>query len=228
MRKFFVIAAVIIATLPHPAKCNAPSEISNPQIPISPNPQIPLEIFPVFVKINLLTFGGGLAMITVLEQETVANREWLTHDEVGEVVAMAEIIPGPLAVNMATFTGWKRWKFPGAALAVSGLVVPSLVVMITIALFFAGFAKNRWVGAALKGIRPAVIGLISAAAFSLGVIFLFPKNGNEAVSLWQVPDLATTGLFVVLMAVEWRFKPHPIALIGVSVAAGMLLFGVLL
>jgi len=96
------------------------------------------------------------------------------------------------------------------------------------ALFFAGFAKNRWVGAALRGIRPAVIGLISAAAFSLGVIFLFPKNGGEAASLWQVPDLATTGLFIVLMAVEWRFKPHPIALIGVSVAAGMLLFGVIL
>ena len=182
-----------------------------------------LELFTVFFKVGLFTVGGGLAMIPIVQQEVV-SRGWLTLERMADLMAVAEVTPGPFAVNMATFVGWEQHRAAGAVVATAGLVAPSFLIMVAVALCFAGFAKNRWVGAALGGVRPAVIGLIAAAAWALAALFLFPKS--ETGAWWRMPDLATTALFIGLAVFDWRFKPHPIALIGISMALGVLVFGV--
>jgi len=184
-----------------------------------------LELFIVFFKAGILTVGGGLAIIPVLEPEII-GREWLTAAEMGDIVAVAMSMPGAFAVNVSTFVGYNVGGVLGGVVATAGLVTPALMVMVAIALCFKTFVKNRWVVAALNGVRPAVLGLIAAFAASLALLFLVNKNAGE-ISWWQVPNLATIALFAALFAFDWKFKPHPVALIGISMALGVLLFGVL-
>jgi len=185
-----------------------------------------LELFLVFFKTGILTVGGGLAIIPVLEPEII-NRGWLTAEETAEIVAVGMAMPGPFAVNISTFVGYRVEGFgiPGALVATAGLLAPALLVMVTIALCFKSFVKNRWVVAALNGVRPAVLGLIAAFVVSIAVLVFLKPNAGE-LPWWQVPNLATIALFAALFALDWKFKPHPVALIGISMALGVLFFGV--
>ena len=181
-----------------------------------------LELFTVFFKAGILTVGGGLAIIPVLEPEII-SREWLATEEMAEIVAVAMAMPGAFAVNVSTFVGFRFGGVTGALVATAGLLAPALMVMVAIALCFKTFIKNRWVVAALNGVRPAVLGLIAAFVASLAHLFFLRQNAGES-PWWQVPNLATIALFAALFALDWKFKPHPVALIGISMALGVLLF----
>jgi len=182
-----------------------------------------LELFCVFFKIGLLTFGGGYAMIPLIQQEVALNRDWMTLSQLTDLMAIAEATPGPFAINTATFVGWTQHHFLGAAVATAGLVLPSFLIMLVVAWCFAGFAQNRFVRAGILGLRPAVIGLIAAAVWSLALLFFF-QNENGAV-LWQRPNLATIALSAFLFALDFRFKLHPVALIGIAMVLGCFIFG---
>ena len=126
-----------------------------------------LELFWTMLKIGLFTFGGGYAMIALLEAELVSKRGWLAHEEFMDVVAIAESTPGPIAINAATYVGYRRARVPGALVATVGICIPSFVIIFLISLFFDAFLSVAWVAAAFRGIRICVVFLILSAGIKM-------------------------------------------------------------
>ncbi len=126
-----------------------------------------LELFATFFKIGLFTFGGGYAMISLIERETVENKKWVTSDDIVDMVAIAESTPGVIAVNSATFVGFKIAGFWGSVAATFGVVLPSLVVITVLSQFIDVIRTNDWVNAAFRGIRAGVVVLIFNAVAKL-------------------------------------------------------------
>jgi chromate transporter len=116
-----------------------------------------------FLKIGAFTFGGGYAMITLLENEFASEKKWIEKDEFLDVVAIAESTPGPIAINLATYVGYKRRGFFGSLAATAGVVLPSLIVIYCISLFLDAFMANKYVAYAFVGIKCAVAFLILSA-----------------------------------------------------------------
>ena len=125
------------------------------------------DLFLTFFKIGAFTFGGGYAMISIMEEECVTKKKWLTHEEMMDIAVVAESTPGPLAINTATFVGYRRGGFLGALLATTGVVLPSLVLLFIIARFLDRFLEIRWVASAFQGIKAAVAYLIIAAGLKM-------------------------------------------------------------
>ena len=115
-----------------------------------------MELFFTFVKIGLFTFGGGYAMISMIENNCVEKKAWITHDEMMDVTVIAESTPGPIAINCATFTGYKKAGFLGALVATLGIVVPSFIVIFLISMFLDNFLEITIVANAFKGIKVGV------------------------------------------------------------------------
>lgn len=127
-----------------------------------------LDIFLIFLKIGTFTFGGGYAMIPLIEEEVVEKKKWVTSSEIIDLFAVAESIPGAIAINTATFIGYKIAGRKGAIVANIGVIVPSLTIITLIASVFSRFKDNHTVQAALLGVRSCVVALILLAAFSVG------------------------------------------------------------
>ena len=126
-----------------------------------------MELFFTFVKIGLFTFGGGYAMISMIENNCVEKKAWITHDEMMDVTVIAESTPGPIAINCATFTGYKKAGFLGALVATLGMVVPSFIVIFLISMFLDNFLEITIVANAFKGIKVGVGLLILDAAIAM-------------------------------------------------------------
>lgn len=126
-----------------------------------------LELFLTFAKIGAFTFGGGYAMISIIEDECVEKRKWITSEQLATVTAIAESTPGPIAINCATYTGYMQAGVPGALCATLGMVVPSFLIIYLISLFFDNFLEITLVANAFKGIKIAVGILIARAALNL-------------------------------------------------------------
>lgn len=124
-------------------------------------------IFISFFKIGLFTFGGGYAMIPLIERELITKRGWIEHKEFLDLLTLAQSVPGPIAVNTSVFVGYKMRGFKGAVAALLGAVLPSFVIILVIAIFFADVRHNPVVEAAFKGMRPAVVALIIVPVISL-------------------------------------------------------------
>ena len=133
-----------------------------------------LTLFWTFFKIGLFTFGGGYAMISLVHEYVVEKYGWLSEDEFSEMIAIAESTPGPIAINMATFVGYRQKKILGSALATLGVVLPSFVIIYVIALFLESFMENTFVSYAFIGIKCAVAILIANAG--LGMLKKMKKN----------------------------------------------------
>ena len=151
------------------------------------------ELFLNFAKIGLFTFGGGYAMLPLIERTCVEQKKWLTEEDMLNVTVMAESSPGPVAVNCATFTGYKQKGFFGAFFATLGMVTPSFIIILLISFFFDRFIEIKWVAAAFQGIKIAVGILIIDAA-----IRLLKKIEKNAFS---ITILAITCL--VMLAVDY-------------------------
>ena len=137
-----------------------------------------LQLFWVFFKIGLFTFGGGLAMISLISREVAENKKWITEKEMGDIVIVAESTPGAIAVNTATYVGYKTAGVLGSIFATLGVVLPSFIIISVIYVFFDLFKDNVWVAAAFKGIRAAVIVLLFNA-----VLKLFKPMQKNAVTI---------------------------------------------
>lgn len=139
-----------------------------------PDKKLLAELFVTFCKIGLFTFGGGYAMISIIEDACVEKKGWITHEEMMDATVIAEATPGPIAVNCATFVGFSQGGFPGACAATFGLIVPSFVIIYLISVFFDRFLEFTVIAHAFKGIKIAVGFLILDAA--LGMIRKMKKN----------------------------------------------------
>ena len=126
-----------------------------------------LQLFTTFFKIGAFTFGGGYAMIPLIQRETVDNKHWLTNDDILEIIAIAESTPGPIAINAATFVGYRTAGFFGAACATFGVVLPSFVIIAAISAVLREFEHLRAVRYAFNGIRAGVLALIVKALWSM-------------------------------------------------------------
>ena len=126
-----------------------------------------LDLFLTFAKIGLFTFGGGYAMISMIENNCVERKKWITHDEMMNVTVIAESTPGPIAINCATFTGYKKAGLAGALAATFGIVIPSFVLIYLISMFLDNFLEVTVFANAFKGIKIAVGILILDAAITM-------------------------------------------------------------
>ena len=125
------------------------------------------ELFRTMLKIGLFTFGGGYAMLALLEDEFVSKKGWLRQDEFLDMAAIAESTPGPIAINSATYIGYRNGGFLGSLVATLGICLPSFVIIYAISLFFDAFLQYRPVAAAFRGIQVGVIYLIFSAGLKL-------------------------------------------------------------
>ena len=126
-----------------------------------------LSLFLTMLKIGLFTFGGGYAMIALLENEFVAKKKWIEKDEFLDVAAIAESTPGPIAINAATYIGFKKAGIVGSIMATLGICIPSFVIIYTISLFFDAFLSLTLVAYAFKGIQICVVYLILSAGLKM-------------------------------------------------------------
>ena len=124
-------------------------------------------LFLVFLKIGLFTFGGGYAMIPIIQNEVSNKRKWIPTEEVNQIITISESTPGPLAINAATYVGYKVAGFFGSLFATLGLVIPSFVIIFLISLFFDKFLSIKIIANAFKGIKAAVAFLILLGGFTL-------------------------------------------------------------
>ena len=126
------------------------------------------ESFKTFFKIGIFTLGGGYAMIPLIEEEVVNRKQWVSKDEMLDLIAIAQSCPGVFAINIATFIGYKLRKTRGAICTTLGTALPSFLIILAIAMFFSQFKDNKVVAAIFRGIRPAVVALIAVPTFNLG------------------------------------------------------------
>ena len=126
-----------------------------------------LKLILIMLKIGLFTFGGGYAMIALLENEFVIKRKWINNDEFTDMVAIAESTPGPIAINAATYIGFKMGGVLGSILCTVAVCIPSFLIIYLISLFFNAFIGIQWVAAAFKGIQICVIFLILSAGIKM-------------------------------------------------------------
>lgn len=125
------------------------------------------DLFSTFLKIGIFTFGGGFAMIPLIEREIIERRQWIPRNDFLDLLTIAQSAPGPLALNTAVFIGYKSRGYKGAFSALFGVVIPSFLILLMVAIYFSHIRENAIVDAAFKGMRPAVIALIMAPIISL-------------------------------------------------------------
>jgi len=125
------------------------------------------DLFITFMKIGGFTLGGGAAMIPLMEQQVVHKHQWLSHSDFMDITAVAQATPGVFAVNMASHIGYKVGGIRSGIIASLGVVFPSLVIILLIAIIFSRFRNNQWVEAAFMGIRPAVVALLIVPVFTM-------------------------------------------------------------
>ena len=166
-----------------------------------------LELFGVFFKIGLFTFGGGYAMISLIGHEIGERRRWISPDELTEVFAIAESTPGPIAVNCATYVGYRREGVAGGVWATLGVVMPSFIIIYAISLFFERFMALSVVANAFRGIQVAVAFLILRAGLRLAV--RLPRRGFELGVC-----VAAALLVLAINTLGWRFSTVWLILCG--------------
>ncbi|MCR5654521.1 MAG: chromate transporter [Lachnospiraceae bacterium] len=165
------------------------------------------ELFLTFGKIGLFTFGGGYAMIPLIQKEVVENKKWMSNDDLLDLVAIAESTPGPIAVNAATFIGNKVAGFFGAACATCGVVLPSFLIIVIISYVFEAFKELKAVKYAFWGIRAGVLALILNALWTL-----FRQAKKDVIS---IAIMLLSFLAVVIFGVNAIIVIVSAALLGI-------------
>lgn len=170
-----------------------------------------LDLFLTFAKIGLFTFGGGYAMIAMIENNCVERKKWITHDEMMNVTVIAESTPGPIAINCATFTGYKKAGFIGALVATFGMIVPSFVTIYLISMFLDNFLELTIIANAFKGIKIAVGILILDAACTM-----IKKMHNR-----KLPRAIMISSCIVMLCINifaWNFSSSGLMIVAAAVS----------
>lgn len=188
-----------------------------------------LQLFYTFFKIGLFGFGGGYAMISMIQGEVVTRHEWLSSIEFTDIIAISQMTPGPIGINSATYVGYSAVVnagyshaigILGSTVATVSVVLPSFILMVLISKFFLKYQKHPIIASVFKGLRPGVVGLLAAAALVL-------MNGeNFGTYNWQI--LTSILLFAGTFIASYRYKVNPILLIVICGFIGFITFGYIL
>lgn len=176
-------------------------------------------LFFTFFKIGAFTFGGGYAMLPLIQAEVLSNN-WIDKSELINFVAVSESTPGPFAINIATYIGSELGGFFGAFFSTLGIVLPSFIIILIIAKFFEKFKNNKTVKACMSGLKPAVIGLIGAALISISETVFF-TNGIT-FDVFKTTEFYVSLAIVILMTTLAFKKIHPIIIICISAVIGII------
>ena len=173
-----------------------------------------LELFLTFFKIGAFTFGGGYAMLPLIQRE-IADKGWLSQEKLVDFIAVAESTPGPFAINAATYVGMETARLFGAVCATLGVVVPSFAVILIVAKCFKKFKESFAVKGIMSGLKPCTVGLIAAAVVSIGKTAFFPESPAITPLMF-----ASVGIFLVMAVLAFK-KLNPIIIIVLSAVSGI-------
>lgn len=177
-----------------------------------------LELLITFFEIGLFTFGGGYAMLPLI-QEQVKNHGWISNQELVNFIAVSESTPGPFAINISTYIGMETGNLLGAFCVTFGVVLPSFIIILIVARFYLKFKNSSIVSGCMSGLKPAVIGLIGAAVISVGVTVFFP-DGVRFSRFYNIDIYISLIIFVLMMILGLK-KKHPIFIICISAVIGV-------
>ena len=173
-----------------------------------------LELFMTFFKIGLFTFGGGYAMLPLIEAE-VTTRSWIEMTELIDFVAVSESTPGPFAINMATYIGSELGGVLGSVCATLGVVMPSFIVILIVAKCYEKFKTNKIVAGCMTGLKSAVPGLIATAFLTMVKTVFF-----EVSAFPQKSFFVSLAVFALMLVLALK-KKHPVMIVGISALIGI-------
>lgn len=175
------------------------------------------DLFLTFTGIGLFTFGGGYAMIPLIERSCVEKKGWITHEEMADIIVIAESTPGPVAVNCATYVGLKKKGVAGAVAATLGVVLPSFLIILLISFFLDRFLEIKWVAGAFRGIKAAVGVLIVDAAVRM----------IRRVEKKPLPLIIIAASFIAMTAIDiFSLHVSSVALMLTAALAGLVVYNI--
>lgn len=175
-----------------------------------------MELFTTFLMIGFVSFGGGYAMIPVIESEVTVHG-WMTTQQFTDVIAIAGMSPGPIATNCAIFVGFHTAGLPGAIISTVGMVLPSILIILVIAKFFFQFHENKYVKFAFYGLRPIITGLIAYSAIEFAI-------SNDVIGELSWYTFSLVAIFGISLFAVTKTKMHPILIILLSGVCGIILY----
>lgn len=181
-----------------------------------------LELFWSFFQIGLFSIGGGYAAMPLIQEQVVDLHAWLTMTQFADIITIAEMTPGPIAINSATFVGIQVAGIPGALIATLGCVVPSCIIVMLLAYVYYRFRGLSLVQGVLAGLRPAVIAMIASAGVSLFILGIYSQRTlpDNLLSF----DVIALCIFCAAFFVLRKWKPSPLWVMAGAGAAGVLLY----
>ena len=181
-----------------------------------------LRLFWSFLQIGLFSIGGGYAAMPLIQEQVVRNNPWLSMQEFTDLVTIAEMTPGPIAVNAATFVGNRVAGFPGALFATFGCIFPSLILVSLLSFIYSRYKKLSLLQSVLAGLRPAVVALIASAGISILLETVFAGNGLQISNVQWCGTVLFCMAFLLLR--KWKWNP---ILVMLLCGAGSLLYGII-
>ncbi len=182
------------------------------------------ELFWSFFQIGLFSIGGGYAAMPLIQNQVVDIHPWLTMTQFADIMTIAEMTPGPIAVNSATFVGIQVAGFPGAIVATLGCVFPSCVIVMTLAYIYYRYRGLNMVQGVLSGLRPAVIAMIASAGITLLIMAFYGQRAlpSDLTSF----DVCAVGIFLVGFCILRIWKLNPLWVMAGSGVAGIILYSI--
>lgn len=172
-----------------------------------------LQILFSFLKIGAFSFGGGYAVVSFIQKEIIQGKGWLDTKEFIDIVAVAEMTPGPIAVNSSTYVGYKVAGFWGSLVGTVGVLLVPTILALIVSIYFNKFKHLNWVKWILKGIRPAVLGIIAAACYTIGKV--------------SFTDYKSIIIGALVFLGVYKLKINPILAIVISGGLGLVLYGII-
>lgn len=183
-----------------------------------------LELFWSFFQIGLFSIGGGYAAMPLIQHQAVDIHPWLTMTQFADVMTIAEMTPGPIAINSATFVGIQTAGIPGAVIATVGCIMPSCIIVLTLAYIYYRFRGLSMVQGILAGLRPAVVAMIASAGISLMILSFYGQR--ELPEDISGVNYASVFIFGIALVILRKWKVNPIYVMTGAGAAGILLYSV--
>lgn len=181
-----------------------------------------MKLFWAFFQIGLFSFGGGYAAVPLIQSQIVETNGWLEMSQFADLITIAEMTPGPIAVNSATFVGQQIAGLPGAVVCTFGCILPSLVIVLLLSWLYMKFRNLKTVQGILTGLRPAIVAMIASAGLSLLTLALF--NASPRQILLSDFRIVEGVLFLVSLVLLRKYRLNPIAVIFGSGIAGTLVY----
>jgi chromate transporter len=196
--------------------------------------KILLQLFWSFLQIGLFSFGGGYAALPLIQEQVVTLHQWMAVDEFADLVTISQMTPGPIALNAASFVGARMAGIPGSLSATFGCIAPACLIVLALAWIYKKYRKLRVIEGALRGLRPAVVGLIATAAITMFSSSFFSGSGASVL----IPGLASIGLpgdavdlcaagsFAVCLFILRKYKISPILVMLGSGIVGLIVYSI--